>query len=109
MGFADGAESVTVRDLIVAGTPPEPEPEDEDDSAKVAREPEGLAWTEALNNKGVTRNEMAAKIKVLFEALDDDEDHIVTKREFVRALIEDGHSKTDALRLFKEIDNTGSH
>eukprot|EP00927_Polykrikos_kofoidii_P010409 TRINITY_DN14398_c0_g2_i1.p1 TRINITY_DN14398_c0_g2~~TRINITY_DN14398_c0_g2_i1.p1 ORF type:complete len:244 (+),score=46.52 TRINITY_DN14398_c0_g2_i1:54-734(+) len=106
--FSDGAESVTIHELIQAGKQPEPELDNEDDAAAVAPHHEGLSWTEALTDKGISRFEMADKIKAIFEAMDEDDDHLITKREFTRALVETGHSQTDALTLFKEIDNTGS-
>lgn len=107
--FAGGSETVTIADIV--NPPPAeeaPEEPDDDDEEAVAAEPEGLNWMEIMNKQGDAKNSTACQIKQIFATLDDDEDHILTKREFVRGLMDEGVPKRTALQLFKEIDTTRS-
>ena len=65
-----------------------------------------LAWKAALESGTLTRDARMTKVRAMFDALDDTDDHTVTEREFVDGLAADGVDPGAARALFKAIDET---
>lgn len=71
--------------------------------------PPSISWKRALDAGAMTRDKRMAKIRMMFEALDLDNNKVVTEQEFVAALSEEGVLEKEARSLFREMDdsNTG--
>ena len=62
----------------------------------------------AIRKGTITRNARMGRIKELFESLDDDDDKVVVKGEFLTGLADDGFDRASAEALFAEIDTSQS-
>jgi len=68
--------------------------------------PPSISWKRALDAAAMTRDQRMAKIRMMFDALDLDNNNIVTEDEFVSALSEEGILEKEARMLFREMDDS---
>jgi len=68
--------------------------------------PPSVTWKAALDAGTMTRDKRMSKIRMMFDALDVDNNHSVTELEFVQALAEEGIVEKEARSLFREMDES---
>jgi len=68
--------------------------------------PPSISWKRALDAAVMSRDQRMGKIRTMFDALDLDNNHIVTEDEFVSLLSEEGILEREARVLFREMDDS---
>jgi len=66
----------------------------------------GITWKTAIEGGTLTRNERMSKIRMMFDSLDQDENHVVTWDEFLNTMTSEGTSEQEARHLFREMDDS---
>merc|ERR1712133_7184 len=61
---------------------------------------EGISWKDAIESGAMTRDARMVKIRAMFDALDEDGDHIIDEEEFVQALQSEDLDAREASSLF---------
>jgi len=67
-----------------------------------------INWMKAIDSGSISKAARMGKIRKMFDALDDDDDHVVTRAEFVAAMKQHGMHASDAESLFREMDDSRS-
>lgn len=63
-----------------------------------------FTWRAAIDSGRLSRDTRMSKIRMMFDALDGNDDRVVPREEFVDFLIHDGTDPKDAAALFNELD-----
>lgn len=66
----------------------------------------GITWKTAIESGTLTRNERMAKVRMMFDSLDQDDNHVVTWDEFLNTMTAEGISEPEARSLFREMDDS---
>jgi Ca2+-binding EF-hand superfamily protein len=67
-----------------------------------------ISWQRALDAGMLTRDKRMSKIRMMFDALDVDGNHVVSEQEFVTHLSNEGILDKEARLLFREMDDSRS-
>eukprot|EP00931_Biecheleriopsis_adriatica_P003729 TRINITY_DN105500_c0_g1_i1.p1 TRINITY_DN105500_c0_g1~~TRINITY_DN105500_c0_g1_i1.p1 ORF type:complete len:264 (+),score=63.26 TRINITY_DN105500_c0_g1_i1:49-840(+) len=67
-----------------------------------------ISWNKLLESGPMTRDARMAKIRMMFNALDQDDSKVIEREEFVAALAAEGMDQQEGQALFRKMDTTNS-